>query len=132
MRVGFGFILPFLFVPNALAAFSDAIEIKTMCQQDNPILTGYIAGWLDKSDKDFEELQLGTIGVREAKTRDMLDEFANRARANICISPGVSLGAIQDVVCRKIEVDKFLADWPAQSVIRAALVEAWPCESKSD
>ncbi|MDX1102639.1 hypothetical protein GOL81_25165 [Sinorhizobium medicae] len=132
MRVGFGFILPFLFVSNALAAFGDAIEIKTMCQQDNPILTGYIAGWLDKSDKDFEDLQLGSAVSGETNVKSVLYNFANKARSNICISPGVSLGAIQDVVCRKIEADKFLANWPAQSVIRAALAEAWPCESVND
>lgn len=129
MRLFFITFFSLLVATSAFAAFGDGLKMKEMCRKESPLLTGYIAGWLDKLDTDFENLELGSAVSNDADIKSVLYDQAKKARSNICIPSGVSLGAVQDIVCRKMEVNAFLADWPAHAVIRAALTEAWPCEN---
>lgn len=43
-----------------------------MCESNSPILTGYIAGWLDKLEVDFKDLELGSAVTRGADVKDTL------------------------------------------------------------
>ncbi|MFK3962200.1 Rap1a/Tai family immunity protein [Ensifer adhaerens] len=107
--------------------------MRTFCETDNAFITGYIAGWMDKRDKDHKHLYINSITRADDNQRKLLGGLAEDVGERFCLPAGVTFGTIQSAVCGTLQTQKTLTDTtPGDTVVGYSLRVTWPCNDEDE
>jgi hypothetical protein len=128
-RVGLAVLLMSLALPLPAAAdFYAGDTIRKLCKDDSPLLLGYLAGWIDKWDRDTAMLAAGFESEKTPQAKRTVLTYLQKATEGICVPEDANLGQIQNILCNYVERNPSKRQLGSAELISGSLKEAWRCK----
>jgi hypothetical protein len=128
-RIGLAVLLIGLaFPPPAFADFYAGDTIQKLCKDDSPLLLGYLAGWIDKWDRDTNILAAGFESEKTAQAKRTVLTYLQKTTEGICIPDDANLGQIQNILCNYVERNPSKRRLGSAELISGSLKQAWHCK----
>lgn len=112
----------------ASADFYAGDTIRKLCKDDNPLLLGYLAGWIDKWDRDTGMLADGFESEKTPQAKRTVLTYLQKATEGICIPDDANLGQIQNILCNYVDRNPSKRTLGSAELISASLRQAWRCK----
>jgi hypothetical protein len=128
-RIGLAVIFVSLALPlPASADFYAGDTIRKLCKDNNPLLLGYIAGWIDKWDRDTDMLADGFESETSPQAKRTVLTYLQKTSEGICFPDDANLGQIQTILCNYVERNPSKRQLGSADLISGSLKQAWHCK----
>jgi hypothetical protein len=120
----FGLALPL----PASADFYAGDTIRKLCKDDSPLLLGYLAGWIDKWDRDTNMLADGFQNEKTPQAKRIVLIYLQKTTEGICVPDDANLGQIQSILCNYVDRNPSKRKLGSAELISSSLKQAWRCK----
>ena len=112
-----GLAIPMIALPASAYATTDYFltgnTLQDSCQADDGLVLGYVAAVADLLSFSLVSFDAQGQEVRQKRL--------------LCITDGVQLKQVRDVVCKFVDANPQVRRDPVHLLARNALVKTWPC-----
>ncbi|WP_367889893.1 Rap1a/Tai family immunity protein [Neorhizobium galegae] len=114
-----------LIAGSARAEFYDGNGLHELCRSENPAVIGYVAGWVGKHEWDKG---VAFTAVHNHRKQVDLSFYERQINDNVCVPVGAKVGQASDIFCKYLLNHPEDRHFKGQTLVAAALREAWPCQ----